>query len=223
MYYLKKTSVFYFLVTYVLLVVFDVDAYLIRQSEPHQLFNLATYVVLFGWTLWLFRQSLVAYVNQFVKNLMRSLFNVLMTFIGTVILSVLSSVVVSFLLMSIGLTSLTLENDLSINNLLTTFPLWLTFPIVAIIGPFVEELVFREFLQKSLQKYFSARASVIGQALTFALIHISSFSLTEVVNVLPHFLTGLLFGYTFHRTNNLFIPLTVHCLMNGLAILATLS
>lgn len=85
--------------------------------------------------------------------------------------------------------------------------------LLCVVGPAVEELVFRAGILRSLYiKAFPAWLAVGISALLFALIH------GNLAQGIPAFLIGLLFGWQYLRTGNLRICLPAHILNNTLAI-----
>lgn len=86
---------------------------------------------------------------------------------------------------------------------------------VAILGPIVEEIIFRGGIMQALKTKFSTSVAIIGSSLAFALIHQWS------VVVLPGiFIMGLLFGYLYHKFGNIYAPIALHMLINGFNVIA---
>ena len=91
-----------------------------------------------------------------------------------------------------------------------------------IIGPIVEELIFR----KSIFGLFkSDRVGLIVSSLVFGFIHlIGEVSiLAALVNGIAYFVMGFVFGYIYLKNNkNVFAPMAVHIFSNLVSILAIL-
>lgn len=86
---------------------------------------------------------------------------------------------------------------------------------VAILGPIVEEVIFRGGIMQALKTKFSTPVAIIGSSLAFALIHQWS------IVVLPGiFIMGLLFGYLYHKFGNIYAPIGLHMLINGFNVIA---
>lgn len=85
---------------------------------------------------------------------------------------------------------------------------------LALFGPFVEELVFREaMLGGMLRKGFSPRYAVCCSAFAFGVIHANPAQIPFA------FLTGLLLGELYRRYHSLVLPFVLHVLNNGVAVL----
>ncbi|MFI2856945.1 lysostaphin resistance A-like protein [Paenibacillus sp. JSM ZJ436] len=81
-------------------------------------------------------------------------------------------------------------------------------------SPIFEELVCRRFLQDKLNKHIQSYVSIILVALLFATLH---FNLTNFVG---YFFVGIVWGYYYQKTNNIFVPIMSHFMFNYFAILA---
>lgn len=84
-------------------------------------------------------------------------------------------------------------------------------------APFIEELVFRGFLQSSLYKYFKPSMAIFITSLVFTLFHTAySSAIVAWMNVM---LLGVLFGYIRHRTGSVIPGMIGHLFNNILAAL----
>lgn len=90
--------------------------------------------------------------------------------------------------------------------------LWLFAALGTLVAPFLEELVFRAFLQPLLVQNFGDRWGVVVTALLFALAH---FNLAAFA---PIFALGLVLGMVMLRTQRFVAPWAIHALHNGLAL-----
>ncbi len=86
--------------------------------------------------------------------------------------------------------------------------------IVGIIGPIVEELFYRQFLQDSLKKYMNSWLAIVLQGFIFGLGHAKSLDSVEIINTIPQIFSGIYLGYLYHRTGNLCYPMFIHCVGN---------
>ncbi len=82
-----------------------------------------------------------------------------------------------------------------------------------IVGPFVEEMLFRGFLQGYLSQHITARASIVLTSLLFAVIHGNLYASCQI------FFLSLILGYIYHRTRSLAAPVALHGLHNALQML----
>ncbi len=87
---------------------------------------------------------------------------------------------------------------------------------VMFIAPLIEEVVFRGFLLKGFSKTFmGAEGAVALTSLLWAIMHLQyEFAYMAVI-----FMVGLVFGYARVKTGSLFVPMTMHMVMNGVASL----
>jgi membrane protease YdiL (CAAX protease family) len=82
--------------------------------------------------------------------------------------------------------------------------------IVAAVPAIGEELIFRGILQKIFKDLFrSGHFAVWFVALLFSAVHF------QFYGFLPRFLLGLIFGYLFLWTGNLWLPVTAHFINNA--------
>ena len=107
----------------------------------------------------------------------------------------------------------TLENLLIMNS---PGELLFNIMVVAVIPAIGEELVFRGIVQQRLQRYLPAAWQAIWiSALLFSLFHL------QFAGFLPRLLLGAVLGYLFFWTQNLWIPIIAHLLINGLQLIVT--
>ena len=90
---------------------------------------------------------------------------------------------------------------------------WLGILAVAIVGPILEEMLFRGAVTSVLLKAYSPTKAIIYSALIFGIFHINP------AQVLNAFLLGLLLGWLFYKTRSLIPGILVHILNNGLSVL----
>ncbi|MBD3178931.1 MAG: CPBP family intramembrane metalloprotease [Candidatus Latescibacteria bacterium] len=84
---------------------------------------------------------------------------------------------------------------------------------IVIVAPFSEELLFRGFIQRIMQRNMSAKLAVLLSGLLFGLAH---FDLTLMPATA---LIGIFFGYLFVKTGNLFYPFSAHAAYNLISLL----
>lgn len=98
----------------------------------------------------------------------------------------------------------------------------LVFCMVTVV-PFIEEVLFRGYLQESLQPYFRPWTAVSITALIFSLFH---FSFTQGASNLlilsALFLLALLLGYLKERQGSLWSSVALHATFNGISLVQIL-
>lgn len=98
---------------------------------------------------------------------------------------------------------------------MTEGPLWSSFLVTALMAPFFEEwlcrgMVLRGLLANGKIKPFWA---IVISALFFALIHMNPWQ------ALNAFIIGLLMGWIYYKTGNLWLTMLIHFLNNGTAVI----
>ena len=99
----------------------------------------------------------------------------------------------------------TVENP--INNLIFGRSILLRIIIVSLIGPFVEELIFRKFIIDRLNLY-GEKIAIFVSALLFGLFHGNLFQFFYA------FFLGLIFGYVYLRYGKLLYTVLLHVIIN---------
>jgi uncharacterized protein len=88
---------------------------------------------------------------------------------------------------------------------------------IAIIGPFVEEMLFRGLITATFRRRFGALGTAAITAALFALAHLLPRGLPAL------FLLGLALALVYERVGSTIPGVLVHCLYNGVALAAALS
>jgi hypothetical protein len=96
------------------------------------------------------------------------------------------------------------------NNMLSG---WDGVVAIVLIGPVVEELLFRRAVVDSLlRSNYSPAKAIVVSALIFGLFHINP------AQIVPAFLLGLLFAYIYYTTKSLLPTIILHIVSNGLSV-----
>ncbi len=83
---------------------------------------------------------------------------------------------------------------------------------IAIIGPVLEELLFRGAITKALLQQYNPTKAILISALLFGVFHINP------AQILPAFLIGILLAWTYYKTGSLIPCILMHILNNSLAV-----
>ena len=95
----------------------------------------------------------------------------------------------------------------------TFMGLWLNIILIAALPAISEELIFRGVFQKIFQNLFrSGHLSVWFTSFIFSAIHLQFFGF------LPRFILGLIFGYLFLWSRNLWLPVIAHFINNAVPV-----
>jgi membrane protease YdiL (CAAX protease family) len=103
-----------------------------------------------------------------------------------------------------------IQEVLTIRDLLSAF---FIIGVVIIIAPFIEEVIFRGFFQRTLEyRLKDVTKAVLYSALTFAIIHFNPWWIVQI------YIIALFMGYVAWRTNSIWIPFIIHALNNGTSV-----
>lgn len=83
---------------------------------------------------------------------------------------------------------------------------------IAIVGPILEEMLFRGAITSVLLKTHTPKKAIIYSALIFGIFHINP------AQILTAFLLGLLLAWLFYKTHSLIPGILIHILNNSLSV-----
>lgn len=90
----------------------------------------------------------------------------------------------------------------------------LLFVAVVILAPLGEEIVFRGFLQQTLEKHWKdITRAILFTALIFSLIHMNPYWFVQI------YFLGVILGFLAWKTKSIIAPLILHSLNNSMALL----
>ena len=141
--------------------------------------------------------------------------------LGAYVLAMLVWVPFSFLVYPTLLAALGVEMEPQEHLLYFTdaprdLSFWFVFATVCLIGPLIEEIVFRGFLQTGLRRLFGRGAALVFVSILFGLIH-------EFDKALPLALMGAFFGWLRERDDGMGAPILAHCTHNTVTVLLTMQ
>ena len=210
-----------FSILYTVLFVFD-GAKLLASVMPSAIANYLkylVYVVLALYGSFLCKDRLIQQWNEIRKTKRKFFFGVLkgwlFLFLMTILFELLSSILRQFL----GLDGQSL-NQSNLQSIFQEQPLLIAV-FACIIGPLMEELLFRQILLRYLRKSLPTWLSIFIVGLAFALIHMHSLSLSEWVGAVGYLGGGLAFSIIYVKEKeNIYYPLVVHMIMNSLSYIS---
>lgn len=82
-----------------------------------------------------------------------------------------------------------------------------------LLGPILEELVFRGTILNGMLENYSPRKAILLSAIIFGLVH------GKPIQMVSAFLWGLLFGYTFYKTKSIVLVILLHITVNFAGLL----
>ncbi|WP_421382897.1 CPBP family intramembrane glutamic endopeptidase [Bacillus salacetis] len=103
------------------------------------------------------------------------------------------------------------ENTKTIVNIIDTVPLAMI--VAAVIGPILEEIVFRKIIFGVLYQRFSFIISALISSVIFAFAHF------EPEHVLLYSAMGFTFAFLYVKTKRIIVPIIAHVSMNSLVVL----
>src|SRR5699024_2543309 len=93
-------------------------------------------------------------------------------------------------------------------------PLFIVSP--AILGPILEEIIYRKILFGYLNDKFNVWIAAFVSSLIFGLVHM------EMQTLIVYMVMGLVFAYIYWKTKRIIIPILVHVSINSFAVLIPL-
>lgn len=112
------------------------------------------------------------------------------------------------------------ENQKQIQEALGGTRLIMTVISVLIFAPVFEELIYRRSILKTSDFHFS---TVLSSAIIFGLIHLDGIKGDTIFHIVPYFLGGLVFAWSYRKYRNIWISIFAHFLHNLIALFSTLA
>lgn len=216
----KHKGILIFTILYTVLFVFD-GVKLLASSMPFAIANYLkylVYVVLALYGSFLFKDRLIQQWNEIRKTKRKFFFGVLKGGLFFILMTLVFEFVSEMLKQFFGLVGQSL-NQSNIQGTFQEQPLLLAV-FACIIGPLVEELLFRQILLRYLRKSLPTWLSVFLVGLVFALTHMHSLALSEWVSAVGYLGGGLAFSIIYVKEKeNIYYPLVVHMLGNSLSFI----
>ena len=110
------------------------------------------------------------------------------------------------------------NNEQAVRQLFDSNP-FLTFILASLLAPLLEELIFRLSIYKIIGKNKYLFIAISG--LIFGLMHVlgNSNTLVEWLYIIPYSIPGWVFAYTLVKSNNIFVPISLHLTHNTFALI----
>ena len=134
---------------------------------------------------------IIGFAMVFVSNLILALFNPLTMLVG-----------MDFYMEQLNL----------ISQLISGTSLPLAIVSVGIVGPIVEEVIFRGLIFYYFQKRYSVKTAIIVQAILFGVIHLNLAQASYAIII------GLFLGYAYVYTQSIWVPIIIHVVNNIVAM-----
>ncbi|MGF6833501.1 membrane protease YdiL (CAAX protease family) [Paenarthrobacter sp. TE4293] len=145
--------------------------------------------------------------------------------LGMIPLAIVVMLILTALLVAAFGTAQSSENQLGIQGLLQQVPAWLMVPLLVLLGPYVEEYLFRHLLIGKLSQYLNIWVCCVISVVVFASIHVvgreglvlsalAPYLGMAVVLVAVYVWTGknLMFSYFVHAAKNLMAVVLIYAI-----------
>ena len=166
-------------------------------------------IALVGTIAYIFRKDLKENLEDLKKNHQNYFKNYLKYWFIALGLMLASNAIITFL--QPGSVA---NNEEAIVQMFKTTPIY-TFISAVVFAPLLEELVFR----KSFRYMFNSDTLfIIMSGLVFGAFHVvGSFeTLFDLIYIIPYSVPGFVFAYTLVKSKNIFVPISLHFLHNGI-------
>ncbi len=121
---------------------------------------------------------------------------------------------VSNLIITIAIPGAMAKNQEAVVEIFKVAPLYMYISAV-IISPLLEELIFRLSIRNVFKKDL---LFIIISGLVFGIAHVAgSFeNWYDLLYIIPYSIPGFAFAYTYTKTKNIFVPVGLHLIHNGI-------
>ncbi len=106
------------------------------------------------------------------------------------------------------------SNQETVASMLKSFPI-LALSAICLFGPFVEEVIYRLPYKKNW-------LSIIISTAVFTLAHMSSFSLAQILFLIPYLLLSVSFSFAYFKNENIILSTIAHILNNLISVVLLL-
>ncbi|ADY24838.1 type II CAAX endopeptidase family protein [Bacillus paranthracis] len=103
------------------------------------------------------------------------------------------------------------QNTNAIMDMIHAVPLFLVATVL--IGPIIEEIIFRKIIFGTLIQKYSFWFSSIISSLCFAIVH------GELTHIPIYIIMGLVTSYLYHKTGRIIVPIMTHVLVNYVTVM----
>lgn len=166
--------------------------------------------------IYIYRKDFIPNFKDFIKNIGKYLKKYIKYWFIILALMIFSNIIVTMFT-----TTNISNNQQTIIDSLKQFPIY-TFVVTVLIAPVLEELVFR----LSFRKIFPHTdiLFIIFSGLIFGSMHVlgNCNSLVDLLFIIPYSIPGFIFAYTLKKSDNIFVPISLHFIHNGVMMILQL-
>lgn len=184
--------------------------------------NFSTYIILLPWVYFILKTDLWRDFKPFKQLGLQAVTLIITGYLLVIFGNLLSNALSSGLAFLFDYQMTEAANQLSIIRALNSRGMVLMLISAIIIGPIVEELIFRKAFFGLIS---NVKIAMIASSFTFGAVHLigEASLLGALINGMSYIVMGFVFGYIYIRNQkNIWVPICVHILSNMIAILAIL-
>ena len=164
-----------------------------------------------------YRKDIIKDIKDFFKNIN----NYMDTGFKYWLLGLLGMILSNFIILSIIPSAKTVNEETVQGMIRSSLPI-ISLLMIGIIGPIIEELVFRKSFKKAFNNKY---LFIIGTGLFFGATHIifSLNSLFDLFYIIPYSFLGIAFGIIYYKTNNISVSIMMHIIHNTLLTIISIG
>jgi uncharacterized protein len=221
-FYQGDSQIFTFNISFEISEEFIIESYTNLSSLGLNVLNFSIYMILLPWIILLLKSDMVYDFKKF-KVLGTQIITILvMGYLLVILGNLFANVFASFLSDLFKIEIQEAANQITIIKALNAPGMPLMLISAIILGPIVEELIFRKAI---FGLFKNVNVALFVSSISFGVIHLigETSVLEAILNGLSYFVMGFVFGYIYIKNDkNIWAPIFVHILTNLIAIIAIL-
>ena len=182
------------------------------NSKEYIIYLFISYILVAIYFTIIYKEELLNNIKKLNK---KNILTTLIYFIIGFLLMMLSNYIINYIIIPNSISNNEQGNrELLLNNKV------LYGLLLSLIIPYIEEIVFRLSLKKSIK---NNTTFILVSSTIFSLLHIiSTTKLIELLYFIPYFILGLTFSTIYTKTNNIYCSTISHILNNTITVLIIL-
>lgn len=190
-----------------ILYIFGID--ITKLSDfSYEVINLIYEIILVALIVFIFRKTYIRDFKEYMKRPKKYLDEYIKYWILTLILMLLSNSLITYLT-----PNEIASNQETVVNTIKNFPIIMII-LTIFVAPILEESIFRLSTRKLFPK--SNLIYIFISGLLFGVMHIASeTTLYGLLYIIPYSIPGFIFAYTYVKSDNIFVPISLHTIHNG--------
>lgn len=182
------------------------------SDNAKYLFNIGYELLILIIIIFILKDTVLNNFKIYIKNIKEYLSKYIKYWFIALGLMYVSNFIIIFITKDIA------QNEQGVRALFAANPI-LTFILASLLAPILEELVFRLSIYKIIGKY--KYLFIIVSGLIFGSMHVlgNVSNWTDLLYLIPYSIPGSVFAYTLVKSDNIFIPISLHFIHNTFALL----